>query len=855
MAARSYNHLSTRLSRFRVRSNLAALRLSTFVLTGVLAGESDGADKSWGNVLGGTFSNSGNWQGDSVAEAADTAHFGLTTNVLFQRIYTVDFTADATNQALVIEDDFVVFDLNGKAYSTLMDPGIELGTVAGRTGRLTIIDGVLSPALNSTIRIGSVAGAAGNLTIATGGQVFGSPIVYVGLEGRGVLTVNDGGSVLSEFASVGPTAGITGTATVMDVGSTLNTNFLFVGQIGTGTLSITTGGLVASTFAMVGAVDGSHGTVLIDGVGSEWLGTGESTIGADGVGVLTITGGGRAAHPAATIGVFGGSVGEVSVDGGGSQWTLGGNLTVGQDGRGALQVTAGGFVQNVEGIVAASDIGTGQITVDGIGSLWDNLGDVTIGDGGVATLDISNGGRVQNIVGAVSGRPPFDPLADISTARVTGAQSQWFNSSTLRVREGGELSVANGGRVLSASGIISGEFCGSFDCARATVSGVGSEWISQGALFVGFLHGRGVLEITAGGRVESANSFVGDSSFGSFGRVIVRDSGSEWTVGELRVESSNSESRLEIEAGGRVQSSHSDIGFMNDSMASVFVSGDGSNWTILGQLRIGGIRSSERGVLHILPGGTVIVAQGLHLFGCCSEVHLAGGTLDAAAITRASKSSGKFTWVSGTLHTGAFEGDLLNQGGKLAPGHSAGFTLIQGNYTQQQAGAMEIEIGGTAQGTQFDFVNVDGDAQFDGMLQLKLINGFIPSASQILVVFSAASVSGSFDNAPSNQRVHTLDGRGSFVVHYGTFSGHDPDEIVLTDFVRGVRADLDHDGDVDLADFQLFQNCATGSDAAAQATCGQPDFDLDGDVDLSDFELFPPCLDGPGVPGDPSCLP
>jgi hypothetical protein len=35
-----------------------------------------------------------------------------------------------------------------------------------------------------------------------------------------------------------------------------------------------------------------------------------------------------------------------------------------------------------------------------------------------------------------------------------------------------------------------------------------------------------------------------------------------------------------------------------------------------------------------------------------------------------------------------------------------------------------------------------------------------------------------------------------------------------------LKADLDHDGDVDLADFGVFQRCFTGAGKAVDANCG-----------------------------------
>jgi hypothetical protein len=43
---------------------------------------------------------------------------------------------------------------------------------------------------------------------------------------------------------------------------------------------------------------------------------------------------------------------------------------------------------------------------------------------------------------------------------------------------------------------------------------------------------------------------------------------------------------------------------------------------------------------------------------------------------------------------------------------------------------LNVEIGGTVQGTGYDHINVTGDLTLDGALEVALINGFIPSAGQ-----------------------------------------------------------------------------------------------------------------------------
>ena len=180
----------------------AFLVLATCIL--VVCPRALAADKFWNNPNGGIFSSSANWvdipfQLD-VPGANDVAHFGLTANTgnfVVQRIYTVGFTSDPTNQALVIEDDFVTFDLiggpSGHVYTATSTTPITIGTVSGRTGRLTITRGnVAVPAENSTLSIG--AGGAGFLTVTTGGLLDGSAMdIFVGDVTSGTLTVAGGG--------------------------------------------------------------------------------------------------------------------------------------------------------------------------------------------------------------------------------------------------------------------------------------------------------------------------------------------------------------------------------------------------------------------------------------------------------------------------------------------------------------------------------------------------------------------------------------------------------------------------------------------------------------------------------------
>lgn len=73
---------------------------------------------------------------------------------------------------------------------------------------------------------------------------------------------------------------------------------------------------------------------------------------------------------------------------------------------------------------------------------------------------------------------------------------------------------------------------------------------------------------------------------------------------------------------------------------------------------------------------------------------------------------------------------------------------------------------------------------------------------------------------------------------------------------RLIRADFDHDGDVDQTDYGHLQACISGTGSTqANPACADALFDNDSDVDRDDLTVFLGCLSGHGVPADPDCGP
>ncbi len=191
--------------------------------------------------------------------------------------------------------------------------------------------------------------------------------------------------------------------------------------------------------------------------------------------------------------------------------------------------------------------------------------------------------------------------------------------------------------------------------------------------------------------------------------------------------------------------------------------------------------------------------------------------------------------------TGTLTVSVSNNGGIVRPGLSAGILSIVGSYTQRQSAALEIELNGAEPAAAYDVLNITGSAELDGVLQLELDPAFSPTLGQTFTVMTFGSRIGRFS------RVVGLNiGPGlRFDVVYSSM------DITLV-VVPTASPDLDTDGDVDLDDLVLIENCMTGpglpyDPASLPAGCTlvpdeegivAADLDTDGDVDLADIAIL-----------------
>src|SRR5262249_42870873 len=111
-----------------------------------------------------------------------------------------------------------------------------------------------------------------------------------------------------------------------------------------------------------------------------------------------------------------------------------------------------------------------------------------------------------------------------------------------------------------------------------------------------------------------------------------------------------------------------------------------------------------------------------------------------------------------SINEGALSGSgtinaTVTNGGQVIPGGAGtpGTLMINGSYTQTATGILDIDIGGTTGGTQYDQLAVSGAATLGGTIDVAHINGFQPAFGNSFQVLTFGSSSGNFAtyNAPS----------------------------------------------------------------------------------------------------------
>jgi hypothetical protein len=110
--------------------------------------------------------------------------------------------------------------------------------------------------------------------------------------------------------------------------------------------------------------------------------------------------------------------------------------------------------------------------------------------------------------------------------------------------------------------------------------------------------------------------------------------------------------------------------------------------------------------------------------------------------------------------------------GTVAPGNSPGVLTIIGNYSTTASTILNIELNGLTQGSEYDLLAINGNADFDGDVQITL--GFSPNINDEFIV---ATTTGTINSC--NLPATTTSSFGGFNYEFDVACRNN-DEVVLT---------------------------------------------------------------------------
>ncbi|MGB5254135.1 MAG: hypothetical protein WBN68_15605, partial [Sedimenticolaceae bacterium] len=347
-------------------------------------------------------------------------------------------------------------------------------------------------------------------------------------------------------------------------------------------------------------------------------------------------------------------------------------------------------------------------------------GTLLIGVRGNASFNVSNGARVDTF------RTEMGVHATaVTSGLISGAGTLWRTDTAFVV--GGDLAtltVEDGAKLQVQRFELKNTSTYALDpLSVVEFNGAGTQLNASGSILTG---GHTRLLIADGAQMTSDVLWVQQGSTIELSGPGTRGS-VDGTGDSLIVFGGSS---LQIAGGAQLQSRSARhyIGINEVGTGYVTVSGPGSTWDMgltdlfLGFNRVGA--DVGRGNLRLENGATVI-AHDIFVGGLSS---IEGG----------------YSTLAANVH-------LL--GGTLSPGLSPGPLFIDGDYSQDALSQLIIEIAGLAPGTEYDFLDITGNASLAGEIILRFLDGFAP---QVGDSFDFLRVAGVLDIGDALLRIENL---------------------------------------------------------------------------------------------------
>jgi len=662
---------------------------------------------------------------------------------------------------------------------------------------------VTHPGSGSTLAVDFLridATGTGEMTFSQSQGNLDARNVYVGDNGTGAYDQTDGAMTLTNILLLARFA--TGEGEYNFSGGTISALGEIVGFEGVGVFNQTDGvNTVTSTFRVGDQASGT-GTYNLGGATSS-LTSPEAFIGLSGDGTFIQTDGiftvvDPINERGLNLGFWGGSSGTYELQAG---TLVAKNEYVGIDGQGVFTQTGG--LHTVGDTIAK----TGDLYLSYVNSTGAATGGPDAGRSGRYDL---NGGSLEvgddTFIG-LDGPGTFNQTAGTQTIGdrlVLGSRTLAATAGTPEDVLGTGVYNLSGGNVASVKGEIGEYGLGTFNQTGGTftldlqlqigkeTSSVGIYNLSDGNLAIG-----------------SSAIIVGSSGWGTFNQTVTTGSMTVAAFQNLGGTGTYNLQAGSLTAGVTISNNiGGNFNYSGGSLSANLITNDGS---------------------FVVKGGSSLSVDGKITNRLLGTITIDENT--QATFTENVENLGTLNVTSGS--TAIFAGTLSNEGstgagevqalGGLQPGTSPGTMSFGGDLTMGPSTNLEIELGGTTPGAQFDRIDIVGMATLAGTLEVLLVDigggEFAPTAGESFEILAASGgVSGIFDSIIPPP----LTGSLLFNVNYDLVNNR-----VLLEITTPFSADFDGDGDVDASDLAQWDG-----DFGLN---GLSDADGDSDSDGTDF--------------------
>lgn len=670
--------------------------------------------------------------------------------------------------------------------------GVGLITVQDRAVLKTTGNAILGDEQNSTGEVDL------EMEVETAWEVNGA--LTIGKHGTGIVDMTSGTlHAKGPQLLIGELQGSTGTLSIeggVDQGGSFSTSvtvdgLMRVGDAGTGTLILKDGGgtglLTAKGPLSFGVQSTGDGKAEI--TGGDLTADDELRVGGEGKGKIEITQGGIIdAGDMVVIDATAenNAIVEISGVGDSPSRLKAAKTIVGELGYGKLMISGGARIAALDGSnfgvlqVAAEPGSHGKLTVSDHAEvrIVNFNASATDGQGGVADVDVLSQGKIDatTVVTLGSSSETGNVEFDISDGgQLIAKEVNALNKSATTVSNAGKILLKSNGKLLMGGSAA--------HPATLTIESGGELTAQGGATLTQFrpgFHGKAIVNVNSGGIVDVEHIEVGSAGQQAVGGTQVTISGASSLIS-----ASNS---LIVHPGATVTAA-ADGRIHVQNAAAI----NGTVDVLAGSMQIGPIVGGPVGEVSVFPGGT-LSGRGL----IKGKLHVQGGV-------------------------DAFTGRIT--GGRIQPGNSPGTLTIEGDLIVEENTIIELEIGGLVADAEYDVFNVLGNADIDGNVLLKFIDGFAPSIGDQFTLINAATSTIAPDIyvrnlAPGWQYDISQQG-GAWMVN----------SLSNAVFIR--PGDYNRDGFIDAADYTVWRD-----------TLGQAGFELaadgndDGVVDPLDYAVW-----------------